>query len=266
MMLLPLGRYVTSFLPVGPFLRFAENQSRGDSLDDEIDVFVNSDSMRNLLSNLPSDDTETWQSELKTALMLFDKSTRRGLGEVDAALAVSLCVLLKGNYYIQEKLDLERLREESWQQYCLHAAAGLIDPCPCPPAVVEYLLRQVPDQTTTKAFGDGRLPLHVAAATPLETSPTDRVVNLGLLLHADTSAAKHADDFGQYPIDLARTSGYKWQQGLEPLWRAAPYYSTGKTGVSSSKSTLRQPALTKPVNSLSRVLLQRNQSRDGSTC
>lgn len=182
-----------------------------------------------LWKDLPSNDQAKaqWRGLLTTALDLWEVSHETG---VHQKLWKTLCVLLKANYYLESNQSLDRLHDESWYHYTLHAAAGLRRRLP--PALVEQLIVQFSYQLSQRDSLTLNMPLHLLLAMPYAA---DRLVRLAVLLEARPTVAGERNANGDYPLTLARASGYGRKTGLEALQRAAPH--TGQ--VTTSDETAR---------------------------
>ena len=198
----------------------------------ECSLFLSSSRLNHLLESLP-DRKSSWEETLKKALTLWSRVDEKGMddGHGDCELEENtnyskdlwetVCKLVKANYYLQNKVPLDRIQTESFDAYVLHAAVGITNVkthllCP----VIEHLLRFYACQLHVKEPLHGRLPLHVAAVTPYKA---DRVEILLGLLDANRDAASVMDDHGIYPLHLACQAKYPWKSGLEQLYKAAPH-------------------------------------------
>jgi hypothetical protein len=218
-------------------------------------LFLASDELNQLLSNLPAD-KNAWESALTTALALQEivwenekSNCIKGEDAIFTSLWRAARFLLQGVYYLQHGLALEQMpdvdvevdlemqpQDGSCSAHVTHAAVGLTH-TPVPLSVLERLVRDHPEQLLQPGPVHGRLPLHVAAAKdPAAVTAigngggsggdsSSAVVGdlLELLVEACPLAAARADAQGQYPLHLAYQSGYTLQSGLEALRQAAPY-------------------------------------------
>jgi len=188
----------------------------------EFETFTSSEELNHLISFLPMDKSK-WEKALKMALALTEKSLGKSdEAGIDPALWKTTCTLLKANFYLQQSYPLERLRQEEWYQYSLHSAVGLLHPV-CPERVVERLLVEFPTQTKVVEPASSRYPLHIAAATPFKllSFSMTRAIVLDLLVQANSMIARVHDGQGNYPLELAKTSGYRFKLGLESLTAAS---------------------------------------------
>ena len=203
------------------------SSSRKSNIVMECKVFLGSSRTLNLLSSLPTRPAP-WEYVLKKALVLWDALENTEPHEDIAvhqatiqAIWEMVCVLVKANYYLQNHYPLVRLRTETFEEYALHAAVGLtgvrsVSLLP----VLERLLRLHASQLQVKEPVHGRLPLHVAAATPYHA---DRYEILVGLVGAYPRAAIEKDSQGIFPLHLACQAKYPWKHGLEVLYRVAAH-------------------------------------------
>jgi hypothetical protein len=85
---------------------------------------------------------------------------------------------------------------------------------------MERLLTQHANTLYIKEPVQGRLPLHIAAATPYQPSRSEI---LCALIEVYPSAAAETDFNNIYPLHLACQAKYPWKEGLEALYKAAPH-------------------------------------------
>lgn len=210
-----------------PRLLTGRTSSRKDVAVSECDLFLSSSRLGNLLSDLP-ERPAVWEAALKKGLALWDtlEMPYNGGGTDDTKDMVKatwemLCVLIKGNYYLQMKIPLNRIHLETFDEYAMHAAVGLttIRTATLTP-VIERLLHFSSNQLEVKEPVRGRLPLHIAASTVYEPARFEILV---ALIQAYPHAATEMDNQGIYPLHLACQAKYPWKHGLESLYKAAPH-------------------------------------------
>lgn len=186
--------------------------------------FLTSKKIESLRSTLPDKRQGPWEAALKKALVLWEnvESLEEDENEnIRAAMWDTVCNLLKANYYLQSHFPLERIRTESSTEYAMHAVAGLkplrsISLLP----VIERLLAFHASSLHVKEPVQGRLPLHIAAATPYQPPRSEILL---ALIEACPSAAAETDFNDIYPLHLACQAKYPWKEGLEALYKAAPH-------------------------------------------
>jgi hypothetical protein len=239
----------------------------------DCEIFLSSNKLGSLLSDLPTGSSE-WISTLKRSLSLWqtldkvvvisDSKDQDGnyyndnnsseemvnhntLPEVDQSMWEITCRLLKGAYYIQEGMNLNRLHDEGWHDYALHAAVGLTS-CLRQGSLslnglIERLVQQHPIELQKVDPQTGRLPLHVLLTATkyrpdrlpiLETllavypkaagiPTTGWPLPLGFSSSNGSGHANNCSSVGIYPLQLACQSGYPWKGACQDLYKAAPH-------------------------------------------
>lgn len=89
-----------------------------------------------------------------------------------------------------------------------------------PHPVLELANRAFPEQVREQDPITGRLPLHMAASSMMESHCADNAFRL--LLQAYPEAAVQLDTHKQTALVIAIESGKRWDQGVERLFRAGP--------------------------------------------
>lgn len=208
-------------------LRRSTSRKSSNNIISECEAFLKSAHLSNLLGSLP-DRQAPWEGMLKKALKLWDNmesiedSSEDSHDNTKKATWDAVCKLIKATYSCQIKAPLSRaIQTQEPEEYTLHAAVGLTalrSTLLCP--VIERLLRSYSGQLQVKEPVYGCLPLHVIASTMYQP---DRCEILMGLLEAYPQAAGEKDDRGFYPLHLACQAKYPWKQGLESLYKMAPY-------------------------------------------
>jgi hypothetical protein len=169
----------------------------------------------------------------------------RILNEDELQVWKTVCFLVKGAFYLINRIPLKALDEETSDQFLLHAAVEVLPLCQMNSAncrlVWDRILQLHGDQVVQEGPVLRRFPLHIAAATPSRANPIGRtsLVNPpktanelqrsifnAIMDKSPTSVATFKDAQGNYPFHLACTSGHTWESGLEALFRASPEVAT----------------------------------------
>jgi hypothetical protein len=218
--------------------------------------FLNSAALQSLLQK-PSKRLIVWLDLLTTALNLipvvyspYDKDTVDHLATCESirfphtnrplrdTMWRVICYLVKGYYFCEKAMEMEKNNIQVSTHGVLHAVAGL---ChfhhPQWWEFVKQLIQYCPKQLHTVDPNSGRLPLHEAASH--SGSDPHAHTMLEILLVAYPEAATHVDHDGNVPMSLALQSGFTWRKGLGQLYRASPL--TGEACLETHGASQKQP-------------------------
>jgi hypothetical protein len=258
---------------------------------------LSSNKLNDLLSDLPHGSSE-WLSILKRSLGLWqsldkvvvsasndrhdhshgenvysceDIVSQTSLQEVEQTMWETTCRLVKGSYYVQEKMDLSRLHVEEWHDYALHAAVGLISLRPVLlNGMIERLVQHHPMELQKVDPQTGRLPLHVITATKYRA---ERLPILDTLLAVHPRAAgiptantasqgnnsaggrNNGSVAGIYPLHLACKAGYPWKGACQDLYNAAPH-----VGAEMQQHCPKCPVQLLAIQSKASLILEQDRS------
>lgn len=245
----PFGYHVTRLFrrPAGPPTK--------EAIAAEVEQFLSSSELGYLLAHLPPHANDEWKAALITAYDMLEKVfAAKEIGfPVDEKLWMTTCLLIKANWFLQESMDLGRLRHEDYSDFVVHAAIGLIDVV-CPEKVFLKMLVEHSDQVNVVEPATLSTSLHVAVNT---VANPQREQLLLYLIQADPTMARVKDPRGEYPLHAARASGYHWETGvLEALWCASPFFTDkndrGGDNACGIMMTTRSLSTLDPINGVLR--------------
>jgi hypothetical protein len=153
-----------------------------------------------------------WELPLRTAMILFNHLEDERLADLPSTVYPTLCLLVKGYYYIKQngKKGRRRLFSEDPNSDLIHAAASI----DCSLGFMERLLKDHSKQLTQLV--NGMTPLHIILEKP---DLSFAMVQLFVSVSPECASMKYKDEL---PFHQACRHGYQWEYGLKELFEAHP--------------------------------------------
>lgn len=213
----------------------------GASLDLWIDVLAEACNIWKILVH--DDDDSVSLNDYKP--YIFHQDEDDGELKMQMEMWETICILMKGVFYLANNLPLHQLAIESPQEFLLHAATSSLALCATRSGsncevlrlIFEKILSLHQDQLSVVGPVSKRVPLHIAAANkcfaanqaiakskdaPSESAHFNTEILQTILQLGSASTASICDADGNYPMHLACSSGYSWTGGLGNVFFAAP--------------------------------------------